>query len=569
MRNVFTIHNSQRLLKGLFAGLLFSALVVEGWAQAPSAAQMQRAFAQFGAQNYEGAIAILDSVVAATPGNAQAWTLLGRAYASKGDLEKAIGAYEKTLELPQSAPQGMFNLGTAYAMRGDLDQAFEWLFKAKETNQVNMTNIGISPSAAKLQNDPRYKKLFPTKAEFADPFVEKVKIIHDWHGEAPGDQYGWIARNIGDVDKDGVADVTTSAPTNNEGGQAAGKIYVYSGKSGKLIWEKTGPAGGRLGMGIEAAGDVNNDGVPDVIAGAPSAESAFVYSGNDGEILLTLKGEKAGDAFGGSVADLGDQNGDGYDDVIVGAASHGGNGQGAGAAYIYSGKDGSLMLKINGESQGAGLGSTTGGWSKNGQKFIIIGAGASGPNGAGRVYVHKGVKEKADFIIEADATGANLGGMFVSVLGDVDGDKTPDVYASDWANNALGRSTGRAYIHSGATGERIYAFTGEAAGDGFGIGVSDAGDVNGDGYADMLIGAWQQASAAPSGGKCYLYSGKDGSLMHTLTGKVPGETFGFDTTGMGDVDGDGTIDYLITSAWSAIKGTRSGRMFIVSGKIDP
>ena len=64
----------------------------------------------------------------------------------------------------------------------------------------------------------------------------------------------------------------------------------------------------------------------------------------------------------------------------------------------------------------------------------------------------------------------------------------------------------------------------------------------------------------------YLYSGKDGSLMHTYTGKVPGETFGFDATGMGDVDGDGVIDFLVTSAWSAINGTRSGRTFILSGK---
>ncbi len=64
----------------------------------------------------------------------------------------------------------------------------------------------------------------------------------------------------------------------------------------------------------------------------------------------------------------------------------------------------------------------------------------------------------------------------------------------------------------------------------------------------------------------YLYSGADGSTMRTYTGKIMGETFGFDATGMGDVDGDGTNDFLITSAWSAVNGARSGRMFILSGK---
>jgi len=87
--------------------------------------------------------------------------------------------------------------------------------------------------------------------------------------------------------------------------------------------------------------------------------------------------------------------------------------------------------------------------------------------------------------------------------------------------------------------------TGEAAGDGFGIGPADAGDVNGDGHDDLVIGAWQQANAAASGGKVYLYSGKDGSLIRAWTGKVMGETFGFDATGMGDVDGDG----LLEMAW--------------------
>jgi len=156
--------------------------------------------------------------------------------------------------------------------------------------------------------------------------------------------------------------------------------------------------------------------------------------------------------------------------------------------------------------------------------------------------------------------------MFTSVVGDVDGDRVPDVYAADFSNSARGPATGRVYVHSGADGRRLHALTGEGPGDGFGIGSADVGDVNRDGFDDLLVGAWQFSGAAPSGGKVYLYSGKDGTLLRAITGRVPGETFGFDASGVGDVNGDGVPDLLLTSTWSNIKGFRSGRMYLISGK---
>jgi hypothetical protein len=156
--------------------------------------------------------------------------------------------------------------------------------------------------------------------------------------------------------------------------------------------------------------------------------------------------------------------------------------------------------------------------------------------------------------------------MFLSIVGDVDGDGYPDVYASDWPNNAKGTSTGRIYVYSGKQEKRLLMLEGEHAGDGFGIGTAEAGDVDGDRHADLIIGAWQNAEGAPSGGKCYLYSGKDGALNEAWVCTVANETFGFDTTGMGDVDGDGAIDFLITNAWSGVKGQRSGRAFLLAGE---
>ena len=96
--------------------------------------------------------------------------------------------------------------------------------------------------------------------------------------------------------------------------------------------------------------------------------------------------------------------------------------------------------------------------------------------------------------------------------------------------------------------------------------LADERGHDGDGHADLVVGAWQQRSAAPAAGKVYLYSGKDGTLIRAWTSKIMGETFGFDATGLGDVDGDGTIDLLLTSAWSTIRGAKSGRVWVVSGR---
>ena len=222
---------------------------------------------------------------------------------------------------------------------------------------------------------------------------------------------------------------------------------------------------------------------------------------------------------------IGDFNGDGHAEVIASAPSSDAAGKGAGRIYVFSGKDGRRLLTLDGERAGDGYGSTIGG---GGGRYFIVGAGTAGPKNQGRVYVYDRLARKPRFVKDADESGAALGAMFVSVVGDVNADGTPDVYAADFANSAKGPFTGRVYVYSGRNGEPILTLTGDAAGEGFGIGAARVGDVDRDGHDDVIAGTWQHGGAAWSGGRVVVHSGKDGSALWKITGRVPGETLGFE-----------------------------------------
>src|SRR5262249_49436607 len=149
-----------------------------------------------------------------------------------------------------------------------------------------------------------------------------------------------------------------------------------------------GHKGDQLGTGLEAAGDTNGDGIPDVVASAPGGAYVNIYSGRNGRILHTFNAENMSDDFGRHVEGVGDVNRDGFADVIVGAPNNSAAGDKAGRAYVYSGKDGSILLTLNGERTGDNFGSAVAGFSDKEHIFLMVGAPNAGQKHAGRTYVY-------------------------------------------------------------------------------------------------------------------------------------------------------------------------------------
>jgi hypothetical protein len=539
-------------------------LIAATLAALPADPTLADALALMQSGDFAGAAKALESVTQREPRNGRAWRNLGVVYQNLKDPDRAIAAFQHALDFEPDMVAAVYNIASAYAAKNDSAHTFEWLAKAKATHRIDMTQAEAAPEFAPYRSDPRFAAAMPKPSDFANPFVEPVHILREWDGEKANDQFGWIARGIGDIDGDGEPEFVTSAPTKDLGGANAGRVYVYSSKSGKLLWSVDGHSGDQLGIGIELAGDTNRDGIPDVVASAPGVGKAYVYSGKDGRTLFTMTAESREDNFGRHVSTAGDVNGDGYADVIIGAP---GNAHGTGAAYVYSGRDGALLMKLTGERQGDQFAAAVTGSDTKTGPVLVIGAPQGGPRHNGRIYVYHPGNLRPSFTFDADESGRALGAMFLSIPGDFNGDGIPDLFASDFSDSAKAPGAGKVYLHSGKDGARLFTLTGETAGEGFGTSASVAGDVDGDGFPDLIVGAWQYSRDANSAGRAYLYSGKTAQLLKTYTCRIPGDTFGFDAVGLSGVNHEGSQALLVTSAWSGLHGFHSGRIFLISSGI--
>ena len=394
----------------------------------------------------------------------------------------------------------------------------------------------------------------------------------------------------GDVNGDGKANFIVGAPLDDPGGlDAAGSAYVFSGADGTLLYQRTGDSpDDRFGRSVSMAGDVNGDGRADFIVGAylddpagggNNAGSAYVFSGADGSLLYQRTGDTANDLFGHSVSGAGDVNGDGKADFIVGAHldDPAGGGTDAGSAYVFSGSDGSLLYQVTGDTAGDIFGahvSGAGDVNGDGKADFIVGAPfddpAGGGNDAGSAYVFSGADGSLLYQRTGDTAG-DIFGVIVSGAGDVNGDGKADFIVGAYHDDPAGGGTdaGSAYVFSGADGSLLYQRTGDTAGDLFGGYVSGAGDVNGDGRADFIVGAEEDdpVGGGTDAGSAYVFSGADGSLLYQRTGDSPSDFFGWSVSGAGDVNGDGRADFIVGAYQDdpAGGGTNAGSAYVFSG----
>jgi hypothetical protein len=436
---------------------------------------------------------------------------------------------------------------------------------------------GGAPDAVSTGNDAA----LPPDAGGGSPCIELgCTVLATFTGEAAGDTFGWVAADLGDLDGDGVHEFAIGAPFNGVGGANAGRAYVYNGKTFALMYALTGEPQSTLAFGIAAAGDVDGDGVGDIVLGAIQSGNAHanlgngfarVYSGKTGAHIRTIGGAALNDAAGFSVGSAGDVDKDGHADLLVASPYADSNGVDSGRVLIVSGATGATLFTFDGEAAGDLLGTAAAGVgdvNKDGVPDVLIGARNAGSSQRGRAYVRSGKDGKVVYTFDADATGADLGWFFAATPGDVNKDGVPDLFSTDFdddTDDAGAYATGRAYVWSGADGSLLLDLPGRVADEGFGIGRARVGDVDHDGYDDLIVGAWTNSSGAPSAGRTYVISGKTGKDLRTITSSVANENSGYDAMGIGDVNGDGAVDFLITAASNGALGPSTGRAYVIAG----
>lgn len=332
-----------------------------------------------------------------------------------------------------------------------------------------------------------------------------------------------------------------------------------------------------FGRAVAGVGDVNGDGVEDVLIGAPGDSNngsrvgyARVHSGLDGSTLHTFSGQGPSDQFGSAVGGAGDVDADGHADLIVGSYFENSAGLQSGSARVYSGLDGSLLHHFQGLAAGDYFGSSVcgiGDVDADGFDDVAVGAPYSGLAGsqAGYVQLLSGQSGNVLFTLTGGSGTGQLGACVASA-GDVDGDGTGDVIAGAPQSDGAAFNAGRAYVFSGATGAVLLTFEGDNVLDILGTSVAGGRDVNADGTPDLLVGMPGVDSSGNNGsGRARVFSGATGLVLHEVDGDAAFDRFANAVTFLADVDSDTLPDFAVGAPGVDTPFPSSGSVRVFSG----
>jgi hypothetical protein len=387
---------------------------------------------------------------------------------------------------------------------------------------------------------------------------------------------GYAVASAGDVNGDGLGDLAVSAykwtnPQLNEG-----RVLVFCGTGTGLpaspSWAvESNVAGAFLGYSINAAGDVNGDGYTDFIAGAPGISgrgAAYVFHGSAGGLSPTANWTGSGSAsdteYGHAVASAGDVNGDGYGDVIIGDDNFGVTPlANEGAAFVYLGSASGLAPspvwteESNQAEAGFGISVAAGDVNGDGFSDVIVGAPGydNGQTNEGKVFVYcgsvEGLSTTPSWTAESNQAGARFGCSVAA--GDVNADGFSDVIigASLFDNGQT--DEGRAFVYlgspTGLAATPVWTAESDQASAAFGIAVANAGDVNGDGYSDVAVGASLYTDPELQEGKAWIYHGSPSGPGTVAAWSSEGNQiqafYGRSLAGAGDINGDGFADVCV------------------------
>ena len=403
-------------------------------------------------------------------------------------------------------------------------------------------------------------------------------------GRAQETLFGAAVAALGDIDGDGVPDFAVGAPQTlgPGGGYLDGQVLVYSGASKALLYELN-PLRHRgfFGAKVAPAGDLDRDGVPDLIVGAPATSSdelygvgsALAYSGATGELLLEFSGSEGGTYLGSAVAGVGDIDNDGVPEIIIGTPYGTGRGPyGGGVVTVQSGANGALLYEFDGNSSGDYLGRAVDGMGDlngDGVPDLLLGAANASPAGldqAGLVQLRSGATGQILVQLEGAEAGSFFGQVVANVH-DINGDGVDDfAVAAPSASPGGMQYAGSVFVYSGATAQLLYRWDGSSWFDAFGSAIGGGGDVDGDGVPDIVVGA---PGASPGGvrgaGSAFIFSGATGELLLRWDGEELDAALGASVAIVGDLDGDGRAEVIVGAPYASPGGQRgAGSVFVLS-----